>query len=213
MPITVDPNVVYLILLVSLWLSATAAYVPGTGIIELLAVLGVIASVVVLAGMPTNWLAVVAVVGGTLGFFIIPFLEHRFTRVALIGLAVQVLGSLTLFNGMSVSLSLIAVIVVASLLYYRFALLPVLESQRAESALIDDEPIIGMRGFVQRSLDPVGTVRVRGESWTARSDRPLDAGTEIVVVDREGLTLFVEAEKQKRRDTQETMEDMNHYGN
>jgi membrane-bound ClpP family serine protease len=52
-------------------------------------------------------------------------------------------------------------------------------------------------------------VRVRGESWTARSEQVLEPGAEIVVIDREGLTLFVEAEKQKR---QETLEDINEYG-
>lgn len=209
MPITVDPNIVYLILLIGMWLSATAAYVPGTGVLELLAGLGVIASVVVLAAMPTNWISVVAIVVGTFGFFTIPLLDRRLTLLAFVGLGLQVVGGVTLFNGASISIPLLAVIMIASLLYYRFALLPVLESQRTKAALIDDEPIIGARGYVQRTLDPVGTVRVRGEAWTARSDQVLEPGTEIVVVDREGLTLFVEAEKQKR---QETLEDINEYG-
>jgi membrane-bound ClpP family serine protease len=209
MPITIDPNVVYLILLAGMWLSVTAAYVPGTGILELLAIIGVIASVVVLASMPTNWVSVVAIVVGTFGFFTIPLLDRRLKLLAFVGLALQLVGSITLFNGASVSIPLVAVIVIASLLYYRFALLPVLHSQRTKAALIDDEPIVGARGYVQRALDPVGTVRVRGESWTARSDQRLDPGTEIVVIDREGLTLFVESEKQKR---QEALEDINEYG-
>jgi membrane-bound ClpP family serine protease len=192
-----------------MWLSVTAAYVPGTGILELLAIIGVIASVVVLASMPTNWVSVVAIVVGTFGFFTIPLLDRRLKLLAFVGLALQLVGSITLFNGASVSIPLVAVIVIASLLYYRFALLPVLHSQRTKAALIDDEPIVGARGYVQRALDPVGTVRVRGESWTARSDQRLDPGTEIVVIDREGLTLFVESEKQKR---QEALEDINEYG-
>ena len=64
--------------------------------------------------------------------------------------------------------------------------------------MLDDEPLIGTEGYVQRALDPVGTVYVRGESWTARSEAPLAAGTEVAVVDQEGLTLFVEAIKHKR---------------
>jgi membrane-bound ClpP family serine protease len=209
MPITVDPNVVYLIFLLGMWLSVTAAYVPGTGVLELLAVVGVVTSVAVLSSMPTNWLSVVAIVVGTFGFFTIPLLDRRLTLLAFVGLGLQVVGSLTLFNGASVSLPLLGVIIIASLLYFRFALLPVLESQRTKAALIDDEPIVGAHGYVQRALNPVGTVRVRGESWTARSDQILEPGTEIVVVDREGLTLFVESEKQKR---QETLEDINEYG-
>lgn len=208
MPITIDPNVVYLILLVSLWLSVTAAYVPGTGLIEVGSIIAVIASVVALAAMPTNWVAVVALVAGTLGFFIIPFLHRRSVMVALGGLALQVLGGLFLFNGVSVSIPLISVIAIASLLYFRYALMPVLQSQQAKAALIDDEPIAGATGIVQSRLDPVGTVRVRGESWTARSDRVLEPGTSIVVVDSEGLTLFVEADKQKHEELQQAQEEM-----
>ena len=208
MPITVDPNVAYLILLVGLWLSVTAAYVPGTGLIEVLAAIGVVISVVVLSTLPTNWLALVAIVVGAVGFFVMPFLHWRSVLVALVGLALQVLGGLTLFNGMAVSLPLLAVITIISLLYFRFGLLPVLESQHTKAALIDDEPIIGARGVVQSPLNPVGTVRVRGESWTARSDKPLAAGTPITVVDTEGLTLFVEVDKQKRHETEEALEDV-----
>jgi membrane-bound serine protease (ClpP class) len=208
MPITVDPNVAYLILLVGLWLSVTAAYVPGTGLIEVLAAVGVVVSVLVLSTLPTNWLALVAIVVGAVGFFVMPFLRWRSVAVALVGLALQVLGGLTLFNGTMVSLPLIAVITIISLLYFRFGLLPVLESQQTKAALIDDQPIIGATGIVQSALNPVGTVRVRGEAWTARSEQPLAAGTAITVVDSEGLTLFVEADKQKRRETEDALEDL-----
>ncbi|HLU11751.1 MAG TPA: hypothetical protein VK003_18900, partial [Oceanobacillus sp.] len=140
-----------------MWLSVTAAYVPGTGVLEVLAAVGVIASVAILAAMPTNWLSVVAIVVGTLGFFTLPLLNRRLTLLAFVGLGLQVLGTLTLFNGAAISIPLLMVIIIATLLYYRFALLPVLESQRSKAALIDDEPIIGVRGYVQRRLDPVGT--------------------------------------------------------
>jgi membrane-bound serine protease (ClpP class) len=204
-PISIDPNVAYLILLGGLWLSVTAAYVPGTGIIEVFAGIAVVLSVIVLASMPTNWLAVVAIVIGTSGFFVVPFLDRRYVALALVGLALQVIGSLALFSAASVSLPLIAVITLISLLYYRFALLPMHDANSRKASLIDDEPIIGATGVVQSLIDPVGTVRVRGESWTARSDEPLEPGTEIVVVDMEGLTLFVEAEKVKRQPLEETI--------
>jgi membrane protein implicated in regulation of membrane protease activity len=65
--------------------------------------------------------------------------------------------------------------------------------------MLEDEPITGQLGYVQRTVDPVGTVYVRGESWTARSDEKLAAGTEISVVEQDGLTLYVEAVKHKRQ--------------
>lgn len=194
----VDPNIVYLILLAALWLSVTAVYVPGTGIIEVFAVGGLIGAIALLTQLPTNWLAVLLLVVGVLGFLVMPLIEKRLALVSVTGLILQAIGSLTLYsNGVSVALPLIAITVGAALLYHRYALLRVLESHKQKPAMLDDEPIIGAVGYVQKAIDPVGTVYVRGESWTARADMPLPTGTAIAVVEQDGLTLFVEAVKQK----------------
>ena len=164
----------------------------------MLAIIGVLAALFTLANMPTNWWSVILIVVGVLGFLVIPFLDSRFALLALAGLALQAAGSLTLFNGVQVSLPLIVVTIGASLIYHRFALMRVLDYHRTTPAMLEDEPLVGLHGYVQRALDPVGTVYVRGEAWTARSEQKLDAGTEIAVVDQEGLTLYVEPVKQKR---------------
>jgi len=209
MPITIDPNVIYVLLLLSLWASVTAAFMPGTGIVEVLAGLGMVASVVVLAMMPTNWLSVIALIVGGLGFFIIPFINPNIARFSSIGgIALQMVGGLTLFSQGGVSVALILVVTAISLAYYRFGLLNMLETQRAKAALIDDEGFIGAIGTVQRALDPVGVVRVHGESWTARSDRRLEPGETVIVRDVEGLTLIVEGEKHKR-EALESIEEAN----
>jgi membrane-bound serine protease (ClpP class) len=50
----------------------------------------------------------------------------------------------------------------------------------------------GAEGVVVTDLNPVGTVRVRGESWTAESlCGPLPAGTAVHVMEIEGLRLRV----------------------
>lgn len=193
-----DPNLVYLILIAGLWLSVTAAYIPGTGIVEVLALIGVVAALIALSALPTNWWAVILIVGGVLGFLIMPFIDRRFALLATGGLALQAVGSLLLFDGAPVGLPVIVVTIAAALLYHRFALLPTLAHHRSNPAMLEDEPLTGLHGYVQHALDPVGTVYVRGESWTARSEQKIDAGAEIAVVDQEGLTLFVEPVKQKR---------------
>ena len=202
----VDPNIVYLILIAALWLSVTAVYLPGTGIVEVLAIGGLIGALALLAQLPTNWLAVLLLVIGVLGFLIMPLIEKRLALISVTGLILQAVGSLTLYHGgLAVSLPLIAVTIGAALLYHRYALLRVLESHKQQPAMIDDETIIGAGGYVQKAIDPVGTVYVRGESWTARSDESLPSGTPIAVVDRDGLTLFVEAVKQKHHQPIEEM--------
>jgi membrane protein implicated in regulation of membrane protease activity len=70
--------------------------------------------------------------------------------------------------------------------------------------MLEDQSLVGMRGVVQTTINPVGTVYVHGESWTAKradDDRtPIDAGSDVVVRDRDGLTVFVEPLKRKRDD-------------
>jgi membrane-bound serine protease (ClpP class) len=54
----------------------------------------------------------------------------------------------------------------------------------------------GVAGVVRRAIEPVGSVYVAGEEWSARSidGRTLERGTPIRVVDTEGLTVIVEPE-------------------
>ena len=54
------------------------------------------------------------------------------------------------------------------------------------------EEMIGMRGEVVGWSDVRGSVRVHGEIWSARADRPLHVNDSVRVVGREGLTLIVE---------------------
>ena len=54
----------------------------------------------------------------------------------------------------------------------------------------------GMLGVVRRPLEPTGSVYISGEDWTARSanDQPIARGTQVKVVDVDGLTVLVEPE-------------------
>lgn len=54
----------------------------------------------------------------------------------------------------------------------------------------------GIAGVVRRAIEPVGSVYVGGEEWSARSvdGRPLERGTPVRVVHTEGLTVIVEPE-------------------
>ena len=201
--ILLDPNLVYLVLVTGIWLAVTAAYMPGTGIVELLAAAMVIGGLLLLASMPTNWLAALLVLIGGILFLVLPFLDERYSALSLGGLALQVVGSLFLFNGMTVAPLLILTVGVLSLAYYRFVLIPVLRTHRQSAALRSDRPIIGEYGRVQSVLNPTGTVRVQGESWSARLSEnaltPVPVDASVVVVDQEGLVLIVTPEEPKRK--------------
>jgi membrane-bound serine protease (ClpP class) len=54
------------------------------------------------------------------------------------------------------------------------------------------EALIGASGEARTSLDPSGTVFVRGELWRASAERPVPAGEPVRVLSVDGLTLRVE---------------------
>jgi membrane-bound serine protease (ClpP class) len=51
---------------------------------------------------------------------------------------------------------------------------------------------LGEIGEVRTALDPTGSIYVAGELWTARSEKVLEPGEKVKVLDREGLLLIVE---------------------
>jgi membrane-bound serine protease (ClpP class) len=56
----------------------------------------------------------------------------------------------------------------------------------------------GAQAIVRRPLDPLGSVHLAGEEWTARSasDQPIERGTPVRVVGVDGLTVLVEPDPQ-----------------
>lgn len=194
----VDPNIVYLGLIVALWSVVTIVYSPGTIIGEIFSAVLTLAALVMLANMPTNWLAVILIVVGVSGFLALPFVSIRFARFADLGLLLQVAGGMMLFReGPQVSPVIVLATVLVAWVYHRFVLMPALRLHAKTAKADEGHLLVGMRGRVTRALDPIGTVYVNGESWTARSPEPLDVNTEVVVVRKAGLELFVEKAKRE----------------
>lgn len=194
----VDPNIIYLTLVFGLWIGVSATYVPGTGIKEFLAVAALIISIFMLSSMPTNWVAVLLIVFGVLSFIVMPFLKRQLLLLSIGGLILQGIGAWFMFDGLQVSPLLIALTIGLSLAYHRYVLMPVFERVRQQPILNEDDLLIGARGRVTSAINPTGTVNVRGETWTATSDRPLKPGDDVIVLERDGLQVIVEGIKHKR---------------
>jgi membrane-bound serine protease (ClpP class) len=204
-----DPNVVYLVLLFGLWVAVTAAYIPGTGVVEALAVITIIIALVIMNDLPTNWWAVLILVVGVLSFLLVPFLNNRLATIAQGGLIFQAIGGALLFYDRPVSWLLIGLTIAIALLYHNYALLPILAKSRQQKAVIDDNgQLVGALGRAVTPFNTVGvlhmgSVLVRGEHWSASSELPVQVGDEIMVLEREGLQLYVEAVKHKHAPAKE----------
>lgn len=206
-----DPNILYLVLIFGLWVGVSATYIPGTGIKEAIAAVALIGAFWgLVTTTATNWWAVLLLIMGVLGFIIMPFLNNRFMNsLAIVGLALQGVGGLLLFNNAMVSPILLGVTLVLPLLYHRFVLLPVLRSvrERTEQAAVDT--LLGARGRVVQPVNPIGTVQAGGELWTATSvdEKPIPSGEQVIVVERDGLQIVVESVKHKRNEETDSKEE------
>ncbi len=195
-----DPNVIYLLLMAGLWISATGTYIPGTGVAEIGGAALILGTLFLLAQVATNWIAVIALVIGASLFFLLPLLKSEWERFAIAGLALQAGASFFLFYGTSVSPIWIAVGVLVAWAYHRTILRRVVEQQRTLSSTQKDAFLVGERGRVVAEIEDRGTVQVHGELWTARSRSRLESGAEIVVTGQEGLELHVEKAKRLEAD-------------
>lgn len=193
-----DPNFVYFTLWIGLWMMVTTTHTPGTGVLETITFIALGFTAWLLLNMPTNWVAVLIFVGGVVGFIFMPFIKMQYLSLSLGGLVLQGIGGLLLFNGLQVSPLMLGATIALSLAYHYFALRPglmMIQSARADDR---DSQLIGSVGRVVKMLDPIGTVQANGELWTANSNKHLPTGTPIVVLERNGLQLYVEAVKDKR---------------
>lgn len=195
---TVDPNIIYLLLVFGLWTSVTAIYIMGTGILEVMALVALAASVAALTQMPTNWLAVMILVIGVSAFIVTPFIKRQLAGLAVGGLILQGVGAFFLFRELSVSPLIIAMTLVIPYIYHQYALLPMLKSVSQRPVVEREDSLIGMQGRVIKPLNPIGTVMVDNELWTASSSESLEPGELVIVTERKGLELKVEPFKAKR---------------
>jgi membrane-bound serine protease (ClpP class) len=198
-----NPNVVYVLLIIGLWAAAAAFYVPGTGLLEVAAVVCLVLAIAGLTQLPVNVVGVILIVVAGL-LFIIDLKVHS---VALaVGAAVSlVLGSVFLFppseGTLRLSPWLIGGVTLASFGFFGVALFAAIRAQRLR-ARMTAETIVGRRGVVTTPIDPVGTVQVHSELWTAVADEPIGAGEEVEVTALEGLrvrVMRVDSTQQRRQ--------------
>ena len=189
----VVPNLIYVLLVAAVWLTALAALAPGTGFLELLA-LGVWA--VAGAGallVPLNvWALFVVLLGG--GLFIFSLRSTRASVWLLLSGTAMTIGSAFLFQGERGAVGVhpfVAFVASASTLaFFWFVVRKAVDAHGARPAM-DPSQLIGMVGEVRTALEPTGSIQVGAELWTAWAETPVAAGGRVKVIGREGLILTV----------------------
>ncbi|MCS6849394.1 MAG: NfeD family protein [Anaerolineae bacterium] len=193
-----NPNVAYALLVLGLLTLVIAFTVPGTGFLEIGAGLCLLLALLGLSRLPVNIAGLLLILVG-IGLFIAD-IQLQSGLVALAGAVTLGIGSLFLFRpderAFAVSWWLILLVSGGSAIFFGFGLHRALRAMQRQPVFSPDN-ILGAHGVIKSPVTPesrfIGTAQVAGELWTVKSDEPISEGTPVVVVQIEGLTLFVRA--------------------
>ncbi len=198
-----SPAVAYLLLTIGLALLIFELFTAGVGVAGVVGAGAFILSCYGLAVLPTHWWGILAIVLSMLAFAIdVQTGVPRFWTGA--GMVLFVVGSLTLYDGVSMSwVTLLVGIVGVGLTF--FTAMPAMVRTRFSTPTIGREWMIGEMGRAVSSISPDGTVQVRDALWRAYTNRatPIAELDRVRVVGIEGLVLEVEPEEGAARDYRE----------
>jgi membrane-bound serine protease (ClpP class) len=195
-----SPAVSYLLLTIGLALIIFELFTAGVGVAGVVGAVSLILSGYGLAVLPTNWWAVALIFAAMIAFAIdvqtgIP----RFWTGA--GVVLYVIGSFTLFDGLSLSWVTLLVGVVSVLLAF-LAGMPSMVRTRFSTPTIGREWMIGEIGRAVSAVNPDGVVQIREALWRASTNRatPIEELDRIRVIGIDGLVLEVEPEEGGAKD-------------
>jgi membrane-bound serine protease (ClpP class) len=186
-----SPPLAYLLLLIALSLLLLEFYTAGVGIAGVVGAGCGILSLYGLAILPTNGYAIALIVFAFFAFAI--DIQTGVPRMwTVIGTASVIAGTLTLYDGVSMSW----VPMLGGLLVLVLGVvggLPPLVRSRFSTPTIGREWMIGMRGEAVEPVHPFGVVRIADSLWRARTFRasPIAPGEAVEVTGIEGLMLEV----------------------
>ncbi len=191
-----DPNIAYLLLVAGVFMGLLAIVSPGSGVLEIGAIFCLALAGYAIYNLSFSVWAIIVLVLSVVPF-IFAFRRKAPQRDILLGLSVLavVIGSVYLFRdpegGPAVNPILATV---TSLLAGGFMWLALNKTMQAMQTTPrhDLGTLIGQVGEAKTKVSSEGSVQVSGELWSARSEKPIPAGSAIRVVGRDGFVLIVE---------------------
>ena len=186
-----DANVAFVLLVIGLVTGVLALFAPGTGFLEVGALFAIVLAGIGVMNMEINpWALGVLVLG------VVPFVIalRRWRNWIFLGFAIAavVIGSVFLIRGedggpaVDTWLAIVVSLVATGLLWWigRTGIEAI--ARRPE---MDLERLIGMTGVAKTTIFRDGSVYVGGEEWSAWSQTPVPAGSQVKVISRHGLEL------------------------
>jgi membrane-bound serine protease (ClpP class) len=192
-----DPNVAFLLLNLGFLAIVVWIFHPGFHVSLAVGIIALVVGLAILETLPVRLTGFVLLLVAAV-LFVLDVKAKAHGVLTAGGIATLILGGLLLFNptipSAHVSRPLLVVVSVAIGLFTFFTL-RALVSARGQPVRTGVEALEGSSGVVISAIDPRGTVRARGETWTAEAaDGPIPAGAPVRIVKVKGVKLIVEPE-------------------
>lgn len=189
-----NPNVAYILMLIGVYgliyeLASPGAIFPGV-----IGGISLILALFAFQALPVNY-AGLALLGLGIAFMVGEALVPSFGILGIGGLVAFVIGSVILFQDESgqfgVAVPLIAAFAVASALIF-IGVIGLAVRTRKRPVVSGSEQLVGAVGRALDTFISEGWVHLHGETWQARTQRPVVKGQSVRILRLDGLMLIVE---------------------
>jgi membrane-bound serine protease (ClpP class) len=190
-----NPDIAVLLILAGLLGLYVELTQPGVIVPGVVGGLCLLLGFVSLQILPFSWLGLGLLLGG-IALFVAEVFVTSFGLLFALGVACFLVGGTMLFDpdelgGLDVSLWGVLVPAVLAVSIFGGAVVFGVARSLRRRGVAGVDGMIGLVGTAASELEPEGTVRVRGEYWSATADAPVARGERVVVARVEGLRLFV----------------------
>ena len=189
-----DPNIAYILLSIGSIGIIAEIYSPGTFFPGIIGAISLLMAFYSLGVLDAN-LGGILLILLAFGLFIGEVLTTTFGLFTAGGIAALVLGSLILFPGggplFQVNPWLIATVVIVITLVFVFVISRIIRAHRRQASTGREE-LVGKTTVAKEALAPEGIIFLKGERWTAISEKgEVEPGEEVTVTKVDGLILHV----------------------
>ncbi len=195
-----SPEVAYLFFTMGMAILVFELFVAGVGVAGVLGAGLMIMGGYGLGVLPVRWWAVALLVLSM--FFLAVDIQTNVPRYyTILGMAVFVVGTWFLYDGVTMSW-ITGLAVIIGMLLYAYTGMPSMVRTRFSTPTIGRRWMIGEIGEAISAVDPEGTVKIRDVPWRAITNRatPVEAGGPVRVIGIDRLLLEVEPEEGGAKD-------------
>jgi membrane-bound serine protease (ClpP class) len=191
-----DPNVAYILMLLGVYGLFFELWNPGYVLPGVIGGISLLLALYAFQVLPVNYAGFGLIILG-MAFMVAEAFMPSFGILGFGGVLAFVAGSVILLDtdaeGFGISWSLIATVTLVSAAFFLTVVSLALRARR-RPVVSGKEELIGRTAEATTSFKNEGRVRVRGEDWQARTQRPVQRGQRVRIIDIEGLTLIIEPE-------------------